>query len=213
MKKIKLNKTAIYSIYGGVFLFLMVVALYYASFSNSQLNKAPNNEDDTKHVNRLFGNDDTPVVSTETILIRPYIDDKVKVVKGFYDPKGTEQEQEGSIINYGQTYIQNNGISYGGVDGFDVVSSLDGTVISVTEDNLLGKIVQIKCSEKLILIYRSLGEIFVKQNDTVKQGTVIGKSGESNINKDLGSHVVFIIKVDGKYLNPEEYYEKNINEL
>ena len=213
MKKIKLNKTAIYSIYGGVFLFLMVVALYYASISNSNLNKAPNTEDDTKHVNRLFGNDDAPVVNTEVTLIRPYVDDKVKVIKSFYNPKGTEQEQEGSIINYGQTYIQNNGTSYGGVESFEVVCALDGTVTSVTEDNLLGNIVQIKHSERITLIYRSLGEVSVKQNDIIKQGVVIGKSGESNINKDLGSHIVFIIKLDGKYINPEEYYEKNINEL
>ena len=214
MKKVKLKKSAIYGIGAGT-LALLVAATYYASYSNSQLyEEAKSEEDDQQYVSRLFGNDDMPVVSTASVIMRPYTDDTIKIVQNFYDYQGTEEEQENSIINYEQTYIQNTGIAYGGpAEAFDVVSSLDGTVTSVKEDKLLGTIVEIKNSDKVTTIYQTLTNVAVKQNDAVKQGDVIGQSGTSNINKDLCNHFVFELMVNGSYVNPENYYDKDINEL
>ena len=31
--------------------------------------------------------------------------------------------------------------------------------------------------------------------------------------KELGKHIVFELKIDGNYVNPEEYYDRNVNEL
>ena len=155
-----------------------------------------------------------PVVNTDEKIMRPYTDDNVKIVQNFYDYKATEEEQENSIISYEQTYIQNSGVAYGGVEnGFEAISSLPGTVTSVKEDKLLGTIVEIKNTDKVTTIYQGLTEVKVQANDKINQGDVIGKSGESNINKDLGSHIVFQIKIDGVYVNPEAYYDKNVNEL
>lgn len=213
MKKIKLKKSAVYGIYTGVFL-LLLVALYYVSFSNSKLNSTPKDGNDYKYVSRLFGEDVTPVVGSNSTIIRPYLDSKVKVLQGFYDYKASESDQENSIINYEQTYIQNNGVIYGGIDdGFDVISVLDGTVTSVKKDNLLGSIVEIKNSDKVITVYQGLSDVNVKENDTVKQGMIIGKSGDSNMNKDAGKHVTFELKIDGVYVDPESYYNKDINKL
>ncbi len=212
MKKVKLKKPVVYGIYTGA-LALLLGVLYYADFSHQKVMNS-GTPDDVQYVSRLFGSDDIPVVETETIILRPYIDDSVKIVQNFYDYKGTEEEQEKSIINYEQTYMQNNGVAYGGpTDAFDVVSSLDGTVTSVKEDKLLGNIVEIQNSDKVVTVYQTLSEVSVKQNDSVKQGDIIGKSGTSNMNKDLGNHFIFELKVNGGYVNPEEYYDKNINEL
>ncbi|MCI9585064.1 MAG: M23 family metallopeptidase [Bacilli bacterium] len=214
MKKIKLKKPVLYGMYTGLFA-LLLGALYYVDFSNKNL--APSDkatDDDMQYVSRLFGSDDIPVVNTESVIMRPYIDDSIKIVQNFYNYKGSEKEQENSIINYEQTYIQNSGVAYGGPKGaFDVASSLDGTVTSVKEDKLLGTIVEIQSSDKVITIYQTLTDVKVKKDDKVKQGDIIGKSGVSNMNKDLGNHFVFEIKVNGTYVNPEEYYDKNINEL
>jgi len=213
MKKVKLKKPVVYGIYTGA-IALLLGALYYIDFSNQKVLEGPKDNDDVRYVSRLFGSDDIPVVGKESVILRPYIDDTIKVVQSFYNYKGTEEEQEKSIINYEQTYMQNNGIAYGGpTEAFDVVSSLDGTVTSVKQDKLLGNIVEIQASDKVVTIYQSLSEVSVKQNDSVKQGDIIGKSGKSNMNKDLGNHFVFELKINNGYVNPEEYYDKNINEL
>ena len=184
------------------------------NFAGSTLKSKENNTDDLQYVSRLFGSDDIKAVNASTIIMRPYTDDKVKIVQNFYNYKGTEKDQENSIINYEQTYIQNNGVAYGGIDqNFDVISVLDGTVTSVKEDKLLGNIVEIKASDKVTLIYQSLTDVTVKANDSIKQGDIIGKSGPSNMNKDLGNHMVFELKIDGVYVNPEDYYDKDINNL
>ena len=215
MKKVRLKKPVIYGMYAVIFA-LLLGALYYADFSNSKLADVPvsNTDDDYKYVSRLFGDDTTAVVSTDAIILRPYTDSNVKVLQGFYNYQATEGEQESSIINYEQTYIQNSGVIYGGVEkGFDVVSALNGTVTSVKEDKLLGNIVEIKNSDKVVTIYQGLSEVTVKENDAITQGMVIGKSGESNMNKNAGKHIVFKLKVNGVYVNPEEYYDKNLGEL
>ena len=96
---------------------------------------------------------------------------------------------------------------------FDIISILDGTVTSVKDDDILGTIVEIKYNNDLIGVYQSLSDVVVKANDNVVQGSVIGKSGESNIGKDLGSHLHFELYYQGKVVNPEEYFGKLLGEI
>lgn len=109
--------------------------------------------------------------------------------------------------------MQNSGIDLSSGNVFDVVSILDGEVISVKEDELLGKIVEIRHENELISVYQSLSEINVKENDKVLANQVIGKSGESNVNKDLGNHLHFELYHHGKVVNPINYFDKNVDEL
>ena len=213
MKDFKIKKPVLYGVYVLGFA-LLIGLIYYADFANRSLENQNKEDDNYQYVSRLFDDDTIPVVSTESTIIRPYTDSNVKVVKNFYNYKGTEEEQENSIINYEQTYIQNKGVIYGGItDGFDVISVLPGTVTNVKEDKLLGTIVEIQNTDKIITEYQGLTDVALKVNDRINQGDVIGRSGETNINKDLGKHVIFQLKINNNYVNPEEYYEKNINEL
>ena len=206
----KLNKNLIYIIGLSIVLLAIIIGTYYATYSQSKLEE----EEDYTYVSKLFDEQIEPVVNSNQYLIRPYNNDNVKVVQNFYDYKGKEKDQENSIINYDTTYLQNNGVAYGGInDTFDVLAALDGTVSSIKDDNLLGKVVTITHSNGITTVYQSLSEVTVKENDQVVQGTVIGKAGESNINKDLGNHVSFEIMKDGKYLNPENCYETSIDKL
>ena len=212
MKKRKLKKSALYGIYTVVCVLLLGM-IYYIDFSNNNL-KQEDSKDDFQYVSRLFGEEEMPVVNTAETIIRPYNDSNVKIVQNFYNVKGTEEEQENSIINYEQTYIQNNGVTYGGVEGgFDVINSIPGKVTSVKEDKLLGTTVEIQNTDKVVIIYQGLTNVNLKANDSINQGDIIGRSGETNINKDLGSHLVFQLKINNSYVNPEEYYDKNVNEL
>ena len=213
MKNLKINKPLLYGSY-ILGCFLLLGLIYYADFSNRNLENQNKNDDNYQYVSRLFDDDTIPVVSTESILIRPYTDSNVKVIKNFYNSNASEEEQENAIINYEQTYIQNKGIAYGGVsNGFDVISVLPGTITNVKEDKILGTIVEIQNTDKIVTIYQGLTDVTLKVNDKVNQGDVIGRSGETNLNTDLGKHIIFQLKVDDKYINPEESYNKNINEL
>ena len=78
---------------------------------------------------------------------------------------------------------------------------------------MMGTTVQIKHDNNLISVYQSLSNVKVKVDDTVIQGQVVAQSGESNINKDLGNHLHFELYHNGNIVNPEEYYNKSIEEL
>ena len=213
MENDKTKTKAVYAIYFGLFLILMGL-LYYADFASRKLSVTPKEDDDYTYVSRLFDDGVKQVVSTPKVLIRPYSNADIKVLKSFYDYKADESNQENSIINYDSTYIQNNGTVFGGInEQFEVRSVLDGKVTSVKEDKLMGKIVTIEHENKIVTTYQSLSEVTVKENDEVSQGTVIGKSGESNLEKDLGSHLLFEITVDGKYINPESAFDKQVTDI
>lgn len=206
----KLNKNLVYIIGLSTTLLIIVIAAYYGVYSQNKLKE----KEDYTYVSKLFDEQIEPVVNDNQYMIRPYNNENVKVVQNFYDYKGKEKDQENSIINYDTTYLQNNGVAYGGInETFDVLATLDGTVTSIKDDNLLGKVVTITHNNGITTVYQSLSEVTVKENDQVVQGTVIGKAGENNINKDLGNHVSFEVMKDGTYLNPENCYETSIDKL
>ena len=210
MTKRKLKKQVVYSIY-ALALVSLFGALYFIEKSTSPYNL--NADDDIRYVSKTIFDKDIPVVSTEKTIVRPYVDNEIKVVKAFYDYQADAKEQEKSLILSENTYIQSSGASYGGKENFEVVAILDGTVTDVKEDNLLGKIIEISHGNEIISVYQSLSDVKVKKDDKITQGQVIGTSGTANIDKDLGNHLYFELIVKGSNVNPEEYYDKKINEL
>lgn len=155
--------------------------------------------------------DSLPVINTTNKMINPYTDKNVKIGKTYYDYKGEEKNQQNSITVHDNTYMQNTGIDFISDQIFDVVSVQDGTVINVKEDNLLGKVVEIKHESGLISSYQSLSEISVKKGETITQGQIIGKSGTNELDKESGNHLHFEIYKDGTSVNPENYLNKEIN--
>ncbi|MBE6144659.1 MAG: M23 family metallopeptidase [Firmicutes bacterium] len=210
MKKYRLKKPMVIGIYGlALVAFLGTMFVVEKSFFESELE-----EPDYDYVSQTIFDKDVPVVNTTPTIIRPYTDTEVKIVKDFYDYQADEEKQKNSIIYYESTYLQNSGVSYGGKEeGFEVVSILDGTVIDVKEDNTLGKIVEVRHANDVVSVYQSLSEVNVKKDDEIKQGTVIGKSGTSNISKDLNNHLHFELIIKGQIVNPENYYDKKVDEL
>ena len=210
MKKYRLKKPAVILL-GSISLiaFLGTMFVVEKSFFESAID-----EREFDYVSQTIFEDDMPVVNTTPTIIRPYTNTNVKIVKDFYDYQADEEKQQNSIIYYESTYLQNSGISYGGVEEtFEVVAILDGTVTSVKEDNTLGKIVEVRHSNDMISVYQSLSEVTVKENDEIKQGTIIGKSGSSNISKELNNHLHFELIIKGQIVNPENYYDKKVDEL
>ena len=182
---------------------------------NTTLNRKKKVPSDFVYVSKIILQDTHPVINVEenATIGLPYTDKEVKQSRGFYDYNKSDEEQENSLIFYDDTYIQNSGIDYSKKDVFDVVSILDGTVTSIKEDKLLGKIVELKHSNELISVYQSMGEITVKEGQEVTKGEVLGKTGTSNISSDLDNHLHFELYYKGQVVNPNDYYNKKLEDL
>ena len=153
-----------------------------------------------------------PVVVQTNIITRPYYNGEVTINKEFYDYNKTEESQENAIIFYENTYMQNSGVSYKHTEVFEVVSILDGTVIEVTDNEILGKTIKIRHENDLVSTYQSLSEVNINVDDSVVRGQVIGKSGTSTL-YSTDSNLHFELTYQGKNINPEDYYDKSTDEL
>ena len=202
------KKLKLYALIGTVLIGLIsTLSIVDISFSNNK--KTTDKKEMREVVERV-----SPVIQEKTGKIeRPYNNDDVKILKNYYDYQSSEEEQENSIIYYESTYMPNYAVIYGGVDSFEVVSVLDGVVTSIKEDTLLGNIIEIKHDNDLISVYQGVSDITVEPNQVVKQGEVIAKSGLSNLNKDLKSHLLFELLYKTQIVNPEEFYGKEITNL
>jgi stage II sporulation protein Q len=206
MESRRIKKSAVYAIYSiGIIALIGTIYLIETSIAKDSFKE---NDENYGYVSKTIFDETVPVMNEANgvQLIRPYTDEKVKIVKNYYDYKGEEETQKNSIFFHEDTYMQSTGVSYGGVDDFDVVAVLDGTVTSVREDELLGNIVEIKHNNNLTSVYQSLKDVSVKKDDKVSQGQPIAKAGTSNIDTSLKNHVYFELIQDGKVINPEEQF-------
>ena len=208
MERIRLKRSVVYAIYALSFL-AIIGAIYLLDISN-----APSHfDDDVLYVNDVILEDILPVASTKEIIVKPFLDDTITVSRKFYDSLASEEDQNQSLIYYEGTYLPNSGVDYKGNGIFEVVSILDGTVTKINENSLLGKIVEITHTNNLVSVYQSLGEVTVVEGDVVLQGQIIGKTGEANISTELGNHLHFEIIYNGKNINPEGCYGKEIGQI
>ena len=114
---------------------------------------------------------------------------------------------------YEQTYLQNSGVLYSSKEVFDVLSVLDGTVTNIFEDEILGNVVEITHNTNLKSLYYSLSEITVKKDDLVKSGQTIGKSGDNLLDDESENCLLLEVYYNGKTIDPEDFYNMNIDEL
>ena len=176
-------------------------------------NRLENNED-MEYVDKeiVTDNEYIPVVVTENTIMRPFLNDSVTINKRFYNYNDESKYQENAIIIYKDTYMQNSGVDYKLNEVFDVISVLEGTVIEITDNEILGKTIKIRHSNDLISTYACLSEINVNKDDTILRGQLIGKSGTCNLYSN-DSNLHFELLYQGKNINPEESYNKAESEL
>ena len=211
MKKRVLRKWVVYGVYALTFLSVFS-SIYFIEKSLAPENTF-NNDKDYVYVSKTIFDNEVPVVASGTQIIRPYKATDVEIAKNYYDYKADADTQKKALLYYEDTYLQNSGVEYKGADNFDVVSILNGTVISIKNDNILGNVVEVRHDNDMISVYQSLSDVKVTENQEIKQGDIIGKSGTNNISKSLGDHLHFELIINGQNVNPEEYYNKNINEI
>ena len=200
MKRLKLKAYVIPSV-------LLVVAVLLLLNS---VTKTPIKENYT-YVSNTILEESIPVMNEKIMIINPYLDQGVTIGKEYYDYKGESSHQEKSIVYYDGTYMQNSGVDFISNNVFEVVSILPGTVTDVKEDELLGKIVEVK-HDKYVALYQSLSEVSVKKGDSIFQGQPIGKSGTNELDKVIGNHLHFELSYDGNIVNPLDHLNKELRD-
>lgn len=211
MKDKKLKGWVLPSLYAFFFVGVFLVTLGVSNVLMEKSSNPKNKEkEEINYVSDSIIDEEKPVVQEVETMLKPYINAEAKVSKYYYDYKATEENQEKSLTYHDNTYMQNSGIDYTAENIFDVVSVLDGTVVNVKEDDLLGKCVEIKHDNNYTSVYQSLSEVNVKKGDNVIRGQLIGKSGENKLDKDLGNHLHFELYIKGKVVNPLDYIDKEV---
>ena len=174
-KKYKLKGWVVFSVY-AISIITIISSLYLVG---KTLEGMIYSNESISYVYRGIIDDAVPVVSTTKSkkFIMPYQDENVKIIKNFYDKDSDNVTQENSLILYQNTYMPNTGILYGNDNVFDVLAVLDGTVESVTTDEVLGNIITIRHTNNMTTTYESLNNVDVIVGQAVNQGDIIGKSG------------------------------------
>lgn len=208
-KRLKLKKFVMPTVY--VVLVSLLVFSTFMTFANSDVTEEQH--EDINYVSDTIWSNEIPVVSTEKVIVKPFKEEKVTIAKYYYDYSDNADSQKNSIIFYENSYIQNSGVDYIHEKVFNVVAVYDGTVIKVEDNEITGKTIELKHDNNVISVYQGLSEANVKVGDTIVQSTVLGKSGTSKINVELGNHLHFEIYANGQVLDPEKCYEKKINEI
>ena len=210
-KRLKLRPFVFPTVYMILVLVLLGVVYYNGLISSSYSNDLLS--DDFRYVTNLDFSTTIDVAKKEEVMVKPYTNEKVTIGKNYYDYQENNLNQENSIVYYEGTYIQNSGVDYVLNEKFDVVSCLEGIVVKAEKTDLMGYVVEIRYNNDLIVSYQSLSEIKVNINDTIKQGQIIGVSGNSVIGSELGNHLHLELYYKGLTLNPEDYYNKNIKDI
>lgn len=99
-------------------------------------------------------------------------------------------------------YRSHTAVDFKCASGSKVVAINDGLVLSVTKDNLLGKVVEIDHGGKLVAKYCGLDTVNVSVGDYVTIGQNIGTVGNVPFEASEEAHLHFETRLDGKAVNP-----------
>lgn len=208
----------------GVYLIAVISVIACIWLTISSISKyLAEKRDFTYSVNGLIDDNSVPVQgeennnpdgnSTNLSIIRPYKSEGVTIGRYFYDFEAEEKNQENAIIYYENTYMQNSGVDYISENAFDVLSVMNGKVLSVETDEVLGNIVKIEHDKEFVTVYQGIEKSELKVGDTVTQGQIIGKSGTSKVNSNYTTSLHFEVYHKGSLMDPENFYSLKLDEL
>ena len=86
----------------------------------------------------------------------------------------------------------------------DVISSIAGNVSDVGYNSARGNYIVIE-NGGISTLYQHLNSAIVKKGDTVRQGQVIAKSGNTGLT--TGPHLHYELKIDGQNVDPALYLQ------
>ena len=115
------------------------------------------------------------------------------------------------VLFYNETledWRTHNGIDIAAEEGTPVCAACDGTVLSVTEDPLMGVTVVLEHAGGFTSTYACLGEeVYVSAGDDVLAGENIGAVGATAAAESPEPHLHFSVSKDGKLVDPSAYLD------
>lgn len=195
-----------------LYLSLLLLLMLYTASSLYRGNQKKDNEGLLDQTEEIIDNTIIPVIEeVDSYVLNPYIGENVEEQVGYYDFKGDKNDQEKSIIQFGNTYLQNTGITYTSNNEFKVVSVMDGEVTKIYENELLGNIVEIT-HDNFVNVYQMVKDVKVKVGDKITSGFEIATSGTSKLFPNNYNLHYEILK-DGVIQNPKSIIGTNTKEL
>ena len=99
--------------------------------------------------------------------------------------------------------MKHNGVDFGSGMNAKIYAAANGTVTVAQYSKSFGNFVVIRHEDGYSTTYAHLEKMSVTPGETVKQGEVIGYSG--NTGRSTGSHLHYEVRLNGVPLNPESY--------
>lgn len=207
----KYSKIIIPSIYVGVIGVMVVSCLLVVSGVKNFISER---KDYDYTLDKVFVKDTIPVSKNESnMIIKPYTNDKVKVYSYFYDFESDTKKQLNSLIYYENTYMQNNGVDYSNEEDFDVVSILDGEVISIEDNAIYGKVVTIKHNDNLKSVYSNVKDVLVNVGYKISQGEIFASTTSYKVDTNVKSLLHFEVYYKDNAIDPENLYTMSVSDL
>lgn len=185
--------------------------------SNSDNDIVYVNEDGTTTVNKTT--DPETLALLEEVIKSPLEGEEVTVAKSYYDQTADTTTQVNSLFYYkvGETMYshESKGVSLKDINNetVNVVAALSGKVASVKDEILKGTVVTIEHENGVETVYTGVYNVNVEAGDEVEQGTVLGKTGLSQLEPDSGNVIHFEVLKDDVKVNPETVIDKKLGDL
>lgn len=105
-------------------------------------------------------------------------------------------------------YKYNPALVIAGKVGQEVKAAEDGKITSIVTDAQTGVTITVSLGDGYEAVYGQLGEVCVKQGETISQGEIIGYLGEPTKYYSVeGCNLYFQLLKDGEPMNPLEYLD------
>ncbi len=122
------------------------------------------------------------------------------------------KDYSNSALQYNSTlrlWQAHKAIDFSAAEGTEVYAVMDGKVVEVTYNYLLGHIVKLDVGGGMVVVYASLGkDIPVSTGDQVKKGSVIGYVGNTAKSEASdGPHLHLEVWLDDENVDPNLYLD------
>ena len=121
------------------------------------------------------------------------------------------KDYSNSALQYSKTLKQweaHKAIDFAAEEGTDVFAVLNGTIVEVSYNYLMGNVVKLDTGNGLVVVYKSLKDVQVKNGDKVKQGDVIAKVGNTAKSEASdGPHLHLETWLNGENVDPNKYLD------